>query len=82
MAAKKVAVFLINIYQKTISPDHSKLRYLFPYGACRYQPTCSEYTKEAIITYGVIKGSFMGALRILRCHPYAKSGYDPVEKVK
>ncbi|KKQ95018.1 MAG: hypothetical protein UT66_C0026G0011 [candidate division CPR2 bacterium GW2011_GWC1_39_9] len=75
---RKIGITLINIYQKTLSPDHGPLRGLFPNGACRYQPTCSQYTKEAIEKYGLTKGSFKGALRILRCHPWAKGGEDPV----
>ena len=45
---------------------------------CIYTPTCSQYTKEAIVEYGAFKGCIMGAKRILRCHPFHKGGYDPV----
>lgn len=45
---------------------------------CRYQPTCSQYMIEAIETHGVIKGVCLGTKRILRCHPWGGSGYDPV----
>lgn len=45
---------------------------------CRFYPTCSEYMKQAIIKYGVIKGGFLGIKRILRCHPFNEGGYDPV----
>jgi putative membrane protein insertion efficiency factor len=45
---------------------------------CRYQPTCSEYTRQAVELYGAVRGIGMGMLRILRCHPFAKGGYDPV----
>lgn len=45
---------------------------------CRYQPTCSEYMKQAIIKYGTIKGLYLGIKRILRCNPFGTSGYDPV----
>jgi putative membrane protein insertion efficiency factor len=61
---------LIRFYQKCISP-------LTP-PSCRFTPTCSQYTLEAIRKYGVIKGCWLGAKRIARCHPWGGSGYDPV----
>jgi len=67
---KYVALFLIAVYQKVISPS-------FP-PSCRYIPTCSQYTREAIEKYGFLKGSFLGARRLLRCHPFHAGGYDPV----
>lgn len=63
-------LFFINFYQKKISPE------LPP--SCRYTPTCSHYAKEAIEKYG-LWGAVMAILRILRCHPFAKGGYDPVK---
>ena len=66
---KKFFVFLINFYQKL-----SKLK---P-PVCRFYPTCSQYMKEAIIKYGVIKGGWLGIKRICRCHPFNPGGYDPV----
>ena len=61
---------VIRFYQIAISP-------LKP-GCCRYYPTCSTYTLQAIEKYGPLKGSWMGLKRILRCHPFHKGGYDPV----
>jgi hypothetical protein len=46
---------------------------------CKFEPTCSEYTKQAIEKYGVLKGSTLGFLRILRCNPFSKGGYDPLK---
>ncbi len=65
-----IAVALITGYQYLISP-------LFP-PSCRYVPSCSQYAKEAILKYGVFKGCYLGARRILRCHPFHAGGYDPV----
>ncbi len=68
---KRVLIKLIEIYQKIPGPWHSM---------CRHIPTCSNYAKEAIETYGAIKGSTMAMKRILRCNPWGTSGYDPVIK--
>ena len=66
----KIFIGLIRVYQRFISP-------LFP-PSCRYYPTCSNYSVQAIQKHGAIKGSLMGIARILRCHPFVKGGYDPV----
>ena len=63
-------ILLIKIYQLLISP-------LFP-SSCRYSPTCSHYTLEALKKYGLFKGGWLGIKRISRCHPWGGSGYDPV----
>ena len=76
----RLAVGLISLYQRTISPDHGPLRGLVLFGACRYQPTCSEYVKEAIRQFGMVKGSILAARRITRCHPLGGHGHDPVPK--
>ncbi len=65
-----VAVFLITLYQMLVSPA------LPP--SCRYVPTCSQYAKEALLKYGFLKGSWLAARRLLRCHPFHAGGYDPV----
>jgi len=75
---KILIVNIIKLYQKTISPDHGFLgRFVFG-GACRFDPTCSQYTKEAVERYGSTKGLFLGLKRVLRCQPFAKGGFDPV----
>lgn len=67
-----MGVFFITLYRIFIRP--------FAWSSCRYEPSCSEYTKQAIKKYGLFKGSRMGALRIGRCHPFAQHDpYDPVE---
>lgn len=75
---KKIPLGIIKIYQKTLSPDHSWFSRFFPYGYCKFKPTCSEYTYQAIEHYGIIKGSLLGFWRILRCNPWSKGGLDPV----
>ena len=69
---KFVTLQLLRAYKWAISP-------LFP-PACRYVPTCSEYAMEAVERYGALRGGWMAFARILRCHPFAHSGYDPVVK--
>ena len=72
---KIFCIFLIKIYQYFISPFFG-CKY-----KCRFTPTCSEYTKEAIRKYGIIKGCWKGFKRILRCNPFNKNfGYDPLDK--
>ena len=67
---KVALIFLIRGYRLFISP-------LLP-PSCRFTPTCSEYAMEAIGKYGALRGAYMGARRILRCHPFHAGGYDPV----
>jgi hypothetical protein len=75
---KKLVLKLIRLYQKTLSLDHGPLSFLYSEGLCRYKPTCSEYTYQAIEKYGVLLGATLGLWRILRCNPWSKGGYDPV----
>ncbi len=63
-------ILIIKMYQLLISP-------ILP-ANCRYQPTCSHYTVEALKKYGIFKGGWLGIKRISRCHPWGSSGYDPV----
>lgn len=67
---KRPTLAAIRFYQKWISP-------LFP-PSCRYYPSCSQYTYEAIAKYGLLKGGAMGAWRLLRCNPFSKGGFDYV----
>ncbi len=76
---KWLALKLIKLYQKTISPDHGWLSHKHPGGFCRYQPTCSQYTYDAINKYGCLKGCALGCWRILRCNPWSKGGHDEVK---
>jgi hypothetical protein len=69
---KKIFIFPIKIYQIIISPAIGGHR------CCRFMPTCSNYTIEAIEKLGIVKGLFFATLRICRCNPWGGSGYDPV----
>jgi putative membrane protein insertion efficiency factor len=71
---KKISIFLINIYQKSISP---LMKNVFG-GGCRFYPTCSDYAKEAINKYGLIKGGSISIKRLLKCHPGVNNYFDPV----
>lgn len=69
---------MIRWYQKYLSLDTGFLSYIYSERVCRYHPTCSEYAYQAIEKYGTIKGGWLGLKRIIRCHPWAKGGNDPV----
>lgn len=67
---RRITIGIIRFYQRFISP-------LFP-PTCRYHPTCSEYTVQAIQRFGTLKGLYLGLRRLLRCNPLHEGGYDPV----
>jgi putative membrane protein insertion efficiency factor len=67
---KGVILLFILFYQKAISPLKPR--------TCRFYPTCSQYAYQAIQKFGIVKGTYCGIKRILRCHPFHKGGYDPV----
>lgn len=67
---KYIALGLLRLYRFILSP-------LLP-AACRYQPTCSEYAREAIERHGVLRGTILAARRLARCHPLREGGFDPV----
>ena len=69
----KLAIFLIKVYQRTIS------KHILKGNNCRFYPTCSEYGAQAFKKYGVIKGGIMTMWRVLRCNPWNKGGNDPVK---
>ncbi len=73
---KKIATYpfilLIRFYQAAISP--------YTPAACRFSPTCSSYSLEALQIHGLLKGSWLAIKRIGKCHPWGSSGYDPVPK--
>jgi putative membrane protein insertion efficiency factor len=66
----RTVLLAIRLYQKTVSP--------YLPSACRYSPTCSHYSHDAVEKYGAIKGAWMGLKRLGRCHPLGGKGYDPV----
>lgn len=70
----KILISLIKGYQLTLSPIFK----IFLGGGCRFTPTCSDYTIEALSKFGTVKGTTLGIKRFLKCHPFGASGYDPV----
>jgi hypothetical protein len=70
----RVAIVAIDAYRATASPVLARSGLV----RCRYQPTCSAYGRDAIEKYGFARGGYLTARRLLRCHPWAKGGYDPV----
>jgi len=67
----KCIISLLDIYKYLISPLLGN--------NCRFLPTCSEYTKDSIVKFGLVKGCWLGLKRILKCHPWGKGGYDPIK---
>ncbi|MCG2690951.1 membrane protein insertion efficiency factor YidD [Candidatus Parcubacteria bacterium] len=70
---------ILKLYQRTLSFDHGFFKALFPYGYCRFRPTCSEYAIKAVEKYGVVKGGAKALWRVTRCNPWNKGGWDPVK---
>lgn len=74
---KNTVLFTVKTYQKYIS--NSVFAKAFLGNNCRFSPTCSQYTYDAVAKYGTIKGLFLGFKRLLRCHPFSAGGLDPVK---
>jgi putative membrane protein insertion efficiency factor len=69
--AQRLVLAPITLYQRYLSP-------LKPFPSCRFSPTCSRYTAEAVREHGVLRGLLLGARRLLKCHPFHPGGFDPV----
>lgn len=76
---KSIILKMIRWYQKYLSLDTGFLSYLWSERICRFHPSCSEYTYQAISKYGLFRGGWLGIKRIVRCHPWAKGGNDPLQ---
>ncbi|MCA9371526.1 membrane protein insertion efficiency factor YidD [Candidatus Woesebacteria bacterium] len=77
---KRVVLVSIRLYQKTSFFHRAIFKQLFiSDAACRFHPTCSEYTYQAVEKYGVLKGLWLGINRIVRCHPWSEGGEDPIQ---
>ncbi len=71
---------LIKFYQTHISAERGGFLAIFkPLGVCKYHPTCSEYSYQAIKKYGILKGIYLSIKRILKCNPFSKGGFDPLK---
>lgn len=67
---RRVWIAPIALYRRVLSPLKPPM--------CRFHPTCSEYASQAVLAHGIVRGSALALWRVLRCHPFAKGGYDPV----
>jgi uncharacterized protein len=72
LAIKKIAIILLILYKKLVSPILGQ--------NCRFYPSCSDYAREAIEQYGVLKGIWLACKRLLKCQPWHEGGFDPVPK--
>lgn len=75
---KRFFLYIIRVYQKTLSPDSGWFSYKHPHGYCKFYPHCSEYSYQAIEKYGIFNGFYRSIKRIIKCNPLSKGGYDPL----
>lgn len=68
---RPILLFILRAYKLCVSP-------LLP-GACRFTPTCSDYARDAVLAHGALKGGLLAFKRLMRCHPWGKPGFDPVQ---
>lgn len=76
---RKFFLLIIRIYQGALSPDHGLLSYRYPGGFCKFDPTCSQFTYQAIEHFGLLRGGVRALKRIWRCNPFSRGGYDPID---
>lgn len=72
LMCRRMVLFFLSIFMLLVRP------LLGPRGVCRFTPTCSQYAKEAISKYGILKGGWLALVRIGKCHPFHAGGYDPL----
>jgi putative membrane protein insertion efficiency factor len=70
---------LFKVYMRTFSPDHGWLKSFYPFGYCRFWPSCSVYSFKAVEKYGVFRGVYLACRRIFRCNPWNKGGIDELK---
>jgi len=78
---REIAIFLITVYQHTLSPDHGFLKAMYPHGFCRHHPTCSDYGKSVIGKRGLIIGSLFAFRRLLSCNPWKTPSDDRLRSI-
>ncbi|MFA7681409.1 MAG: membrane protein insertion efficiency factor YidD [Candidatus Peribacteraceae bacterium] len=77
---RTLTLCIIALYQRTLSPDHGPLQYLWPYGYCRHEPTCSQYAQQMIMRYGLVLGMMRALWRLLSCHPWKAPTEEKIHK--
>jgi len=74
-----IVVKIIELYQKTLSPDEGWFKSRYPGGYCKYTPHCSEYGRQAYLKRGFFYGTVLTVWRLMRCNPWSKGGNDPIK---